>query len=186
MVIEARLYTADEFWTEFGDQKGLELIRGVPTAMAPTGEAHGVVSLWLGYLLMSFVESHDLGELTGAETGFILSRDPYTVRAPDVGFISKTRLTKSTSPKYFEGAPDLAVEVVSPGDGADTVHERVLDFLNAGTRLIWVIYPATRTVLAYGSDSSTSLLDQDGTLTGGDVLPGLSLPVRDIFKKLRD
>ncbi|HEX3050487.1 MAG TPA: Uma2 family endonuclease [Aggregatilineaceae bacterium] len=103
-----------------------------------------------------------------------------------MGFVSKTRLTKSTSPKYFEGAPDLAVEVVSPSDGADAIHERVFDFLHAGTRLVWVIYPASRTVAVHGSDTSPSLLDQDGILTWGDVLPGLTLPVRDIFKKLRD
>jgi Uma2 family endonuclease len=186
MAVQERLYTADEFWESFGDTKRLELVKGVPVEMSPTGEEHSVVSAWIAYLLLSYVETHDLGEVTAAEGGFVVSRDPDTVRAPDVGFVAKTRLAGPTSERYFPGPPDLAVEVVSPGDSASAIHAKVFDYLRAGTRLVWVVYPQSRTVAVYGPDTPTRFLDIDGTLEGGDVLPGLSLPVREIFKKLRE
>jgi Uma2 family endonuclease len=186
MAVQERLYTADEFWETFGDTKRLELVKGVPVEMSPTGEEHSTVSAWITYLLISYVETHDLGEITAAEGGFVLSRNPDTVRAPDVGFIAKARLAEPTSQRYFSGPPDLAVEVVSPNDTASDIHAKVFDYLRAGTRLVWVIYPQSRTVAVYGPDTPTPVLDANGTLEGGDVLPGLSLPVREIFKKLRD
>jgi Uma2 family endonuclease len=186
MAVQERLYTADEFWESFGDTKRLELVKGVPVEMSPTGEEHGVLSMWLGYLLLSYVEAHDLGEVTAAESGFVLSRNPDTVRAPDVGFIAKARLAGPTSERYFPGPPDLAVEVVSPGDSASAIHAKVFDYLRAGTRLVWVVYPQSRTVAVYGPDTPTRFLDVDEMVEGGDILPGLSLPVREIFKKLRE
>ena len=186
MAVQERLYTADEFWETFGDTKRLELVKGVPVEMSPTGEERGVLSMWLGYLLLTYVEAHDLGEVTAAECGFVVSRNPDTVRAPDVGFIAKARLAEPISQRYFPGPPDLAVEVVSPNDTASEIHAKVFDYLRAGTRLVWVIYPQSRTIAVYGPDTPTPFLDTNGTLEGGDVLPGLSLPVREIFKKLRD
>jgi Uma2 family endonuclease len=186
MVVQERLYTADELWEAFGNTKRLELVKGVPVHMSPTGEEHSVVSMWIGHLILNFVEAHDLGEVTAAEGGFVLSTDPDTVRAPDVGFIAKARLTGPTSPRYFSGPPDLAVEVVSPNDTASEIHDKVFDYLRAGTRLVWVVYPHSRTVAVYGPDITARFLDRDGVLDGGDVLPGLTLPVREVFKKLRD
>jgi Uma2 family endonuclease len=186
MAVQERLYTADEFWESFGDTKRLELVKGVPVEMSPTGEAHSVVSAWIAHLLLSYVEAHDLGEITAAEGGFVVSRDPDTVRAPDVGFIAKARLAGPTSERYFPGPPNLAVEVVSPNDSASDIHAKVFDYLRAGTRLVWVVYPPSRTVAVYGPNTPTCFLDVDETLEGGDVLPGLSLPVQEIFKKLRE
>lgn len=185
MFIEQRLYTADEFWEAFGETKRLELVKGVPTEMSPTGEAHGILSMWLGFLILNHVEKHDLGEVMSAETGFILSTEPNTVRAPDVGFVAKERLTAPTTERYFPGPPDLAVEIVSPNDRADDIHNKVMDFLNAGTHLVWVVYPGSQTVAVYHPDSAGHILSAEDTLDGESVLPGLSLPVREIFKKLR-
>jgi Uma2 family endonuclease len=186
MAVQGRLYTADEFWETFGDTKRLELVKGVPVEMSPTGEAHGLISAWLSYLILSYSEAHDLGEVTGAETGFVLIRNPDTVRAPDVGFIAKARLSGPTSERYFPGAPDLAVEVVSPSDTASEIHNKVFDYLRAGTRLVWVVYPQSRTLAVYGPDAPTRFLESDGVLDGGEVLPGLALPLREVFKKLRE
>jgi Uma2 family endonuclease len=185
MVVQEKLYTVDEFWETFGSTKRLELVKGVPTEMSPTGEAHMIVAAWLTYLLIAHVEAQDLGVVTASEGGFTLSTDPATVRAPDVGFIGKARLNRPTSERYFDGPPDLAVEVVSPNDLASDIHDRVMDFLNAGTRLVWVIYPRSRTITVYKSESEAHILNADDTLDGGDALPGFTLPVRDVFKKLR-
>jgi Uma2 family endonuclease len=186
MLIQEKLYTVDEFWEAFGETKRLELVKGVPTEMTPAGTAHGAISMWFGYLILGFVEAHDLGLVTAAETGFILSTDPATVRAPDVGFIAKARLTGPTPEQYFPGPPDLAVEIVSPNDRADEIHNKVMDFLNAGTHLVWVVYPSSKTVAVYHPGSAGHIFTPEDTLDGGGVLPGFSLSVREIFKKLRE
>jgi Uma2 family endonuclease len=186
MVVQEKLYTADEFWEKYSSSKRIELMQGVPTEMTPAGTAHGAISMWFGHLILVYVEAHDLGLVTAAETGFVLSEDPDTVRAPDIGFIAKDRLTRPTTERYFPGAPDLAVEVVSPNDKAAEIHGKVIDFLNAGTRLVWVVYPDSKTVMTYKQGAEAHIHDANSTLDGSDVLPGFSLPVRDIFSKLRE
>jgi Uma2 family endonuclease len=186
MVIREKLTTADELWEACGEAQHLELVKGVPVQMTPTGTVHGALSLWLGHLILVYVDEHDLGLVTAAETGFILAQNPDTVRAPDIGFVVKDRLTEPVPERYFPGAPDLAVEIVFPGDTASDIHDKVMDYLQAGTRLVWIVYPRSRTVAVYQAGAAGLILDSGGTLDGGDVLPGLSLPVRDIFKKLRE
>ncbi len=186
MLVQEKLYTVDEFWEVFGETKHLELAKGVPVEMSPTGEAHGIVSMWLGFLILSHVERNGLGAVTAAETGYILSSDPATVRAPDVGFIAKARLMGPSSERYFPGAPDLAVEVISPNDKAAAIHDKVIDYLRAGTQLVWVVYPDSKTVMVYRPAADAHLYTANETLDGGNVLPGLSLPVTEIFKKLRE
>ncbi len=186
MLVQEKLYTVDEFWEVFGETKHLELANGVPVEMSPTGEAHGIVSMWLGFLILSHAEENVLGAVTAAETGYILSSDPATVRAPDVGFIAKARLTGPSSERCFPGAPDLAVEVVSPNDKAAAIHDKVIDYLRAGSQLVWVVYPDSKTVMVYRPAADAHLYTANETLDGGDVLPGLSLPVTEIFKKLRE
>lgn len=179
-----KLYTADEFWEEFGGQKHIELVRGVPVRMSPTGRVHGLISLALGALIMQYVDQHELGETYGAETGFRLHSDPDLVRAPDISVVSKTRAAALTIEGYIPGPPDLAVEVVSPSDRARDIQAKVADFLAAGTRLIWVVYPDTRTVVAHYPDGTARTFAEADTLDGGDALPGFALPVTEVFKKL--
>ena len=145
-----------------------------------------ILAAWLTYLLTAHVEAHSLGVITASEGGFCLATDPDTVRAPDVGFIAQARLTQPTGERYFPGAPDLAVEIVSPGDSASDIHDKVVDYLRAGTRLVWVVYPRSKTVAVYKFGAEGQIVEQDGRLDGADVLPGLSLPVRDIFAKVRE
>jgi Uma2 family endonuclease len=186
MVVQEKLYTVQEFWEEFGETKHLELVRGVPIEMSPTGETHMIIAAWLTHLLFTYVEAHDLGIITASEGGFTLSTNPAIVRAPDVGFIAKVRLSKPSTERYFSGPPDFAVEVVSPNDKATEIHEKVMDFLKAGTRLVWVVYPGSRTVVVHQQNTASYTFTAENTLDGGDVLPGFTLPVREIFKKLRD
>jgi Uma2 family endonuclease len=186
MVVQAKLITADDLWDMTREDQRLELVKGIPVEVSPTGEVHMILAAWLTYLLTAHVEAHGLGVVTVSEGGFRLAADPDTVRAPDVGFIAQARLTQPTGERYFPGAPDLAVEIVSPGDSASDMHDKVVDYLHAGTRLVWVVYPRSKTVAVYTSGAEGQIVDPDGTLDGGDVLPGLSLPVRDIFVKLRE
>jgi Uma2 family endonuclease len=187
MVVGEKLYTADEFWREFGGKTGVELVKGVPTdRMSPTGTAHMIIAAWLIHLLYTYVDEHDLGIVTASEGGFLLATDPDTVRAPDAGFIAKTRLIEPTPERFFPGPPDLAVEVVSPNDSASDIRDKVLEFLRAGTRQVWVIYPRSRTIDIFKPVAEPRLLNADDTLDGGDVLAGFSVPVREVFKKLRE
>ncbi len=186
MAVQERRYTADALWelSQGEDAKHYELDEGELVEMSPTGDAHGVVANWIAFLITAYVDAHDLGEVTAAETGFILSTNPDVVRAPDVAFIAKARLTPITG-KFYPFAPDQAVEVVSPGDTAHQIRRKTAQFLHAGTRLIWVVYPEQRLVDVYRPDHGIASYENVGTLDGFDVLPGLNLDLKDVFKKLR-
>ncbi len=113
--------------------------------MSPGGFEHGRVALRIGEFVSSFVRQRGLGVATGAETGFQIGRDPDTVRAPDVGFVCAERVPATPTAGFFDGAPDLAVEVLSPSDRASEVLAKVQDWLGAGCRIVWVVDPGTRT-----------------------------------------
>ena len=132
-------------------------------------------------LIVLHVREQKLGEAFGAETGFVLARNPDTVRAPDVSFVRQERLPREVSTGYFPGPPDLAVEVTSPNDTYSEVHEKALSWLEHGTRLVWVIDPVGRRATIYRSSDDVSVLGPDAELTGDDVLPGLAVPLHDLF-----
>jgi Uma2 family endonuclease len=160
----------------------VELIEGEVIIMPPAGHEHGEISLNIGSLLREFLRKHKRGKAYAAETGFILSRDPDTVRAPDAAFVASERAASQARKEgFFDGAPDLAVEVISPTDTDEDVEAKVLDYLRSGTRMVWVIRPRTRTVTVYRSLSNIRLLTEGDTLDGDDVLPGFSTAVKDIF-----
>ncbi len=187
MVADERLYTVNDLW-ELSREKNetrLELIEGAIIEMSPAGDRHGLLANWTAYILTGFVETHDLGEVNAAETGFVLSDEPPTVVAPDVSFISKERLLPLTG-KFYPIPPDLAVEVVSPNDSAPEVRRKVDLYLQAGTRLVWVIYPEGRLIDVYRPAAPTLTLRGEEVLDGGDVLPGFAVPVSRVFRKLRD
>src|SRR5581483_2418749 len=141
---------------------------------------HGEVTHNVGLLLGMHVRAHRLGRMVGAETGFLLRRDPDLVRAPDAAFIAKQRVPAGGLPKtYIPFAPDLAVEVVSPNDTAEYVQRKVRDWLDAGTRLLWLVYPGLRQVAVYAPGQPLRSLGPDDPLDGGDILPGFSCRVAD-------
>jgi Uma2 family endonuclease len=187
MAVQQKLYTADDLWalSHAGDDRRYELDEGELIEMSPTGDAHGITAGELLRQIGNFVVENDLGDVTAAETGFTLSTDPDIVRAPDVGFISKARLTPLTG-KYYPIAPDLAVEVVSPGDSAEQIRRKAAQYLEAGTRLAWFFYPHGKLVDIYRPGQPTETVGIDGVLDGGDVLPGFKLSVREVFKRLRE
>ena len=180
MVVHEKLMTVEEFWAQFAGQP-FELVNGKVVEMTPAGLLHGAVTSRVAALLRAFVDSHGIeGEVLGAETGFWL--DPHTLRGPDCAYISQEKIASITEPdKYAPFAPDLAVEVVSPGDTASDVRDKVDQYRAAGTRLIWVIYPSLRKVDVYHPDGTSYEVKADSTLDGGDVLPGLQIRVADLF-----
>jgi Uma2 family endonuclease len=160
-----------------------ELVRGELVRMTPPGGEHGEVAGEAYWHLRNYIARNPIGRVYAAETGFLLARDPDLVRAPDAAFVRGERLPPREARKgYLPLAPDLAVEVVSPTDRAKDVHAKVMDFLDAGTRLVWVIEPERRTVTVYRSDRTSRVLREDEELDGEDVLPGLRLLVADIFR----
>ena len=159
-----------------------ELVRGELRRTAPAGSVHGRVAMDFGNFLGNHVKAHGLGAVFAAETGFRLQRDPDTVRAPDVAFISRERLAEvGETEGYWPGAPDLAVEVVSPGDVYVEVEEKVFEWLEAGAKMVAVVNPRRRSVSVYRSRAGIGVLTEDDVLDGGDVVPGFRLAVRDLF-----
>lgn len=161
----------------------VELVKGEIVTMPPAGYEHGEIALAVGSLLREFVRRHKLGKTYAAETGFILSRHPDTVRAPDAAFVTAARAAQQTRRQgFFDGAPDLAVEVVSPEDTVDEIDTKVLEYLQAGTKLVWVVHPRIQTITVYRSLDQVRVLTANDTLDGNDVLPGFALAVREIFE----
>jgi Uma2 family endonuclease len=177
-----RLWTADDFFALGQVDERAELVRGEVVAMTPAGGEHGVVALRMGARLLAFVEAHDLGVVCAAETGFLISRDPDTLRAPDAAFVSRERMGTVRPPKKFwPFAPDLAVEVVSPSDRAEEVERRVRDWFSGGALRVWVLYPGLGTVHVHRSSRDVTLLSRGDILTGDETLAGFGCPVADLF-----
>ncbi len=182
MVTEVQLLTADDLLRMPEDGFRHELIDGELRKMAPAGSQHGRVALKVTIPLGKFVESNDLGVVFAAETGFKLRTNPDTVRAPDAAFVTKQRFEQvGDVTGYWPGAPDLAIEVLSPGDRFSEVEEKVFDWLDAGTRLVIVLDPRKRTGTAYRSRSSIRVYTDTETLDASDVVPGWTLDVARAF-----
>ncbi len=182
--VAAQTMTAEELLRlPTGMGQRFELVKGELRTMPPTGFEHGDIVGELSMRLRQYVRSHGLGRVLGAETGFILSRNPDTVRAPDVSFVSEGRVAQTGRVKgYFPGAPDLAVEVVSPNDAAGEVVQKVDEYFAAGARQVWIIYPDQRKVAVYRSASQTVTLSAADSLDGGALIPGFACPVGELFE----
>jgi Uma2 family endonuclease len=182
MAVHERLYTASDLSKFLDDDRRFELVRGELIVMPPVKRIHGLIANWIAYLLTGFVHERNLGQVI-AEAGYLLEENPDTVRAPDVSFIAKSRVAPLTG-DYDRTPPDLVVEVASPGNTTSDMNDKIEQYFKAGVRLIWVLYPNTRTVYVYTSARQVRILGIEDTLDGGDVLPDFSIAVRDIFSVL--
>ncbi len=182
MTISHQLMTADELLGMPDDGFRYELVRGELRRMSPASHRHGRIVLNLTTPLDQFVRAHALGAVYAAETGFKLASDPDMVRAPDVAFVRRERVDAVGEIEgYWPGAPDLAAEIVSPNDAYTEVEETVMDFLMAGTRMVLVVNPRQRIVTVYRALADISILTENDTVDGEDVVRGWTLPVQALF-----
>jgi Uma2 family endonuclease len=181
-----QLMTAEELLKLPRGRNRYELVEGELRQMSPAGHNHGKIAARLGAELFRHVEEHDLGEVYAAETGFKLKSDPDYVRAPDAAFVRRERVEQvGDAQGYFPGAPDLAAEVVSPGDSVGEVEEKVEEWLDAGASLVWIVSPKLRTVTVYRSRTDVTTLTEKDTLDGGEVVPGFNYPLAKLFARRR-
>ena len=157
-----------------------ELIAGEIVMMTPPGCEHGDIVGTIVTLLRTHAAKSRLGKVF-AEVGFVIARDPDTVRAPDVAFVRRDRQPKEPR-KYFPGAPDLAVEVISPTDRIGDVEDKAQQWVNAGTPLVWVVWPTTRSVTVHRPGQAPRILHEQDAITGEEVLPGFQCRVADFFE----
>lgn len=182
MSTTTRLMTADELFVMPHGNFRYELVKGELRKMPPSGSEHGAVIVNLTVPLGYHVKANDLGGCFGAETGFIIETDPDTVRAPDIAFVRRERIPESgITKKFWPGAPDLAVEVLSPDDRLKEVEEKVGNWLEAGALMVWAVNPKRRTVTVYRSLKDVGILTETDELDGQDVVPGFRCKVSEIF-----
>ena len=180
--VAAILLTADEFMCLPNPTNGSqqELVQGEVTTMPPPKARHGIICSQINWLLRSFVAPRRLGWVTSNDTGFILERNPDTVRGPAVAYWSIVRQPQLPE-HYFDIPPDLLVEVQSPDDRRRDVREKVRTYVAAGVPLAWLVDPDTRTVTVYAGSLRGLELDETDTLDGGTILPGFNTLVAAIF-----
>ena len=175
--------TADELLRLPDDGKRYELIAGELHEMAPASGEHGYVGGRMARRIGAFLDQHPElgGEIFISEAGYRLARNPDTVRAPDLSYVAAARLPQARVRGFPEMAPDLVVEVVSPNDTASEIQAKVDEWLQAGALLVWVLYPSTRSAMAYQANGTAHLLHVEDSLRGDPVLPGFSCPLGDLF-----
>jgi Uma2 family endonuclease len=182
MSTQVHLMTADELLALPRGQFRYELINGELITMSPAGHTHGKIIIRLTLPLAQHVKQNGLGEVYAAETGFKLRSNPDTVRAPDIAFITRQRVKDVGETKgYWPGAPDLAVEVLSPDDSVSEVEQKVSEWLEAGSKQVWVVSPKMQTVTVYRSTTDIEVLAGNETLDGEDVIPGFQFTIAEIF-----
>ncbi len=183
MTVGQRPVTAEESLRTPDDGLRRELVRGEVRTMAPAGNVHGRIAMNVSTPLDQHVRTNGLGVVFAAETEFKILGDPDTVRAPDAAFVWRERIEAVGEIEgYWPGAPDLAVEVVSPSDRFAEVEEKVADWLAAGTRMVLIANPRGKTVTVRHSEREALILSEGETIEGGEVVPGRTLPVADVFR----
>ncbi len=181
-VASTHLLTADDLLAK-GDIGRCELIYGELVMMSPAGLEHGVVAMRFGRYLAAWVDDHELGICLAAETGFKIESNPDLVRAPDASFIRKERLRGPITRKFFDGVPDLAVDVLSPEDCKRDIAEKVNMWLAHGTQVAWVADPKSMTVTIHRVGAQPMRLAAGDEIANEPLLPGFTLPLAKVFKQ---
>ena len=181
MITKTRPMTAEEFLNMPDDGFRHELIMGELVEMPPPGQYRAEIGSIVDGSLGPYVRGARIGKALTAY-GYILSFGPDTVRAPDLSFISRERLEAIGETRgYWSGAPDLAIEIISPSDRYTDVADKVQEWLDAGARMVVVINPRVRTVAVHRSNGDVEILAEGDTLNGADVVPGWRIAVAEIF-----
>ena len=175
-----RLITGEELLRR-PDLNPCELVDGRVVPTMPTGDEHADVEYELGMRLRAYGKETGRGRAVGGEVGIYIRRNPDTVRAADIVFISKERDRRPRAKGYFEIAPELVVEVLSPDDRMSRVREKLRDYFSAGVQVVWVVDPTLRRVLVHRSLADFTVLNDRQILTDEELLPGFSVAVSDLF-----
>jgi Uma2 family endonuclease len=186
MRTEIQPRTAEELFRMPDDGFRHELVKGELRTMTPAGSKHGSLVIKLASLLLQHVDAHALGEVFGPDTGFKITDSPDTVRAPDVAFVQQQRIPAGElTEKFWPGAPDLAVEVISPTDTLYELDEKIEEYMASGVTLVWVVNPKKRTVTVYRPGASPEVLSENDQLDGRPLLPAFQYPVAKLFEVKR-
>jgi Uma2 family endonuclease len=180
------LLTVEEFMLRPEREDGAleELVDGKVIVIPRPTEDHSILCLRIAALIQEFAEPRKLGLVSCNDSATILNQ--HNVREPNVAFYSISQVPPMyVGFYYFEVVPELIVVVISPSDSASYVHEKVVQFLKAGVRLIWVLYPMDRDVVVYHSLDRVQHLTEKHTLDGGSVLPGFSCRIAELFGEIR-
>ncbi len=182
--IKDKVWTDEEFMALADDGNRYEIIDGELVNLGNSGMEHGNIGIFLGGLIEIFVRQHNLGVTCDSSTAFKMKGG--NKRSPDISFVSKERLIglKRLPKGFFDGAPDLVVEIISPGNTFDEIHTKIEEYFESGTRLLWVIHPDERYVLVYHSAQPDRLLRGDDILDGEDVILNFKVPVNELFRTL--
>lgn len=177
--------TVEEFYEKAMEGFRGELVRGELKETMPTSILHGIIAGRIAGLLAVFLMQTKLGEVLTAETGFRLFVNERTVRVPDVAFLSKEKLAEVEDfSKFYNGTPDLAVEVISPSETYDEVQGKLEDYLAAGVKMVWIVRPKQKSVTVYNSLFDFKTFQENEELDGGEVLPDFKCKLQDIFGNL--
>ncbi len=187
MIVERQIISADEFLEiverpEYEDRI-VELVEGEIVDMPLPNPIHAAVLATLATKLNFFVTERGLGRVLAGDAPFILERNPEgrdTFRGLDIAYISTERLSGRLPRKPLRVAPDLAVEIISPSNKAEDIEKKIEQLLEAGTTLIWIVYPDLQSIAVHRHDGTFKLKESD-MLTGGDVLSGFEIPVSEVF-----
>lgn len=140
-----------------------------------------VISQNISGELYLYLREHPIGVIAGAEAGLTIFGSPKRLRRADLSFLRSERLPGRLPRGNLDIAPDLVVEVISPHDVAEDVQEKVLEYIRAGVRLIWLVYPRSRSVEVVTATGTSERLTEDATITAPEILPGFSAPVAAFF-----
>jgi Uma2 family endonuclease len=182
MAQATRAITAEDLFRMPDDGYRYELVAGRLRKMTPAGGLHGVIGGRLHAALSVYARRRRAGVVCTADTGFRLTSNPDTVRAPDVGFVSRARIPASGFPiGYWNGPPDLAVEVLSPTDRRSEIEEKIEEYLQAGAKQVWFVDPSARRLSVHRPNTVPEILDEADELSGGDLLPGFRYRLSRLF-----
>ena len=173
--LESVKMTLEEFLQS--DLEGYEYVNGELIPRMPTSLKHGKINTSLILSLGSHVRENQLGDIYSSDTGFRIGE---RMLIPDIAFVSHARIPDDMD-KASPIPPDLAVEVVSPTDVLNRIVEKAFAYLAAGTQLVWVVEPKSKTVMVYRSETDIKLLTRNDTLTGEDVVEGFACQVAELF-----
>ncbi|MGB3493501.1 MAG: Uma2 family endonuclease [Elainellaceae cyanobacterium] len=180
---ESKIWTDEEFMALSNDGQRYELVDGELVDMGNSGMEHGYVACILTIVLGGYIRAHKLGVMCDSSTAFSLKGG--NKRSPDFSFVVKNRLQGLSRPPrgFFQGSPDLAVEILSPSNTVEEIHRKIVEYFENETRLIWVIHPDEKYVLVYHSPEPDRFLRPQDTLDGEEVVPGFSMAIAELFEE---